>query len=79
MQNGMVRYHGLTMRRNEKAEIEVVKSPKEIIVDKAKAVVADYERWEEKLTHITAPTLVWLGWSVFLLITGAVFGMQCGK
>lgn len=49
------------------------KSPSRKVIDFDNAIVADYKRYEEKMTHVSAPIIAWAAWTIFCLVLGALF------
>ena len=76
-QNSLARKKNAAVQPEESYSAEFegsVKSPVQKFFDAGKAVVADYKRYEDKMTHIEAPIIYWLIWTVLCITFGAIVG-----
>ncbi len=51
-----------------------VQSPIHKAIDLGSTIIANYKNYEEKMTHVSAPILAWLGWTILVLLSGVLLG-----
>lgn len=80
--NGKIVKRSNLARNNQKEIIHAefdgeVKTPAQRIIDFSKAMYADWMRYEDKVAKLPpVPWPIFIGYSLLLLVAGAVWGMQ---